>query len=120
MCVCVRTCVCVSVRTSICLYLCMRVCEVTFPLQRLEQSHELGSFLLELRNILERLQRVQAKFEPPRPPAFYSQLVEDLDSLGWERYGGRERVGGGEGYGGRERGPGRWRERGWEEEEEGM
>ncbi|OAE22043.1 hypothetical protein AXG93_3719s1230 [Marchantia polymorpha subsp. ruderalis] len=51
--------------------------------ERLKQSYDLSTFVLELKDILERIVRTQPFVSLPTP-AFYSQLCANLDSVGWE------------------------------------
>eukprot|EP00850_Spirogloea_muscicola_P005053 SM000022S07267 [mRNA] locus=s22:818764:821402:- [translate_table: standard] len=54
------------------------------PLQRLDQSQTLTDFFLELRDMLEKLVRVD-RAPQLAPAAFYSLLLDELAQVGWER-----------------------------------
>ncbi|CAG05156.1 unnamed protein product [Tetraodon nigroviridis] len=53
--------------------------------QRLQQSEDLVTFILELKTILE----VGLKSFPERrsipPPQYYSQLISEMETLGWSK-----------------------------------
>ncbi|XP_075899091.1 E3 ubiquitin-protein ligase FANCL [Nelusetta ayraudi] len=53
--------------------------------QRLQQSADLSTFLLELKTVLE----VGLKGSPERrsipPPQYYSQLISEMETLGWDK-----------------------------------
>lgn len=54
----------------------------------LEQSREVGDFIVELKGIVEGVCHSDggaARLDPPLPPGYYSQLVEELEAIGWER-----------------------------------
>lgn len=52
--------------------------------QRLMQSKDLPSFLLELKDVLERVIRTK-KLEEPPPPSYYAKLIEEMNTIGWGR-----------------------------------
>jgi len=53
--------------------------------QRLKESKELASFLMELITILENeIQKEEFVYPVLMPAKYYSQLIEDLDTLGWD------------------------------------
>lgn len=50
--------------------------------QRLSQCSELVPFLIELKEILERILRAKRLTEMP-PVNFYTKIIQEMDSLGW-------------------------------------
>lgn len=79
------------------LYFYLYLCHLTY--QRLRQSNDIRSFLVELKEIMvyihvlgdhshfltlpEERTLVAKPTPPPPPPTFYSQLMRQLDDLGW-------------------------------------
>ncbi|XP_074143081.1 E3 ubiquitin-protein ligase FANCL isoform X1 [Sminthopsis crassicaudata] len=54
--------------------------------QRLQYSSDLMSFMMELKMILEvALKNKQELYAPPPPPHYYSCLVEEIETLGWDK-----------------------------------
>ncbi|KAJ7380003.1 hypothetical protein OS493_012765 [Desmophyllum pertusum] len=53
--------------------------------QRLIQSVDLPSFLLELKSILEKLLGCQKSEKVVSQPKFYTHLVTELETIGWEK-----------------------------------
>ncbi|XP_036607818.1 E3 ubiquitin-protein ligase FANCL [Trichosurus vulpecula] len=54
--------------------------------QRLQYSPDLVSFMMELKTILEvALKNKQELYAPPPPPHYYSCLVEEIETLGWDK-----------------------------------
>lgn len=53
--------------------------------QRLSQSADLPSFLLELKSVLEKLLECQKTEKDVSQPKFYTHLVTELESIGWEK-----------------------------------
>ncbi|XP_068731305.1 E3 ubiquitin-protein ligase FANCL-like isoform X2 [Montipora capricornis] len=53
--------------------------------QRLSQSADLPSFLLELKSILEKLLEYQKSEKVNTQPKVYTHLVAELEAIGWER-----------------------------------
>uniref|UniRef100_A0A7N4Q180 FA complementation group L n=1 Tax=Sarcophilus harrisii TaxID=9305 RepID=A0A7N4Q180_SARHA len=54
--------------------------------QRLQYSPDLVSFMMELKMILEvALKNKQELYAPPPPPHYYSCLVEEIETLGWDK-----------------------------------
>lgn len=53
--------------------------------QRLLQSADLPSFLLELKNILEKLLKCQKSEKVTTQPMYYTHLVAEIEAIGWER-----------------------------------
>ncbi|XP_069464152.1 E3 ubiquitin-protein ligase FANCL isoform X4 [Ambystoma mexicanum] len=53
--------------------------------QRLQHSSDLGSFMLELKTILETALKNTHELHPPPPPQYYSSLVNEIESLGWDK-----------------------------------
>ncbi|KAL2650994.1 hypothetical protein R1flu_019122 [Riccia fluitans] len=51
--------------------------------ERLNQSVDLHTFVLELKDVLERILRTQSLHSLPKP-AFYADLCSNLDAVGWE------------------------------------
>ncbi|MED6281839.1 hypothetical protein CHARACLAT_026006 [Characodon lateralis] len=53
--------------------------------QRLQQSADLASFILELKTVLEvALNRCPEGCSVP-PPRYYSQLISEMETLGWDK-----------------------------------
>uniref|UniRef100_A0AAY4E7L6 RING-type domain-containing protein n=1 Tax=Denticeps clupeoides TaxID=299321 RepID=A0AAY4E7L6_9TELE len=55
--------------------------------QRLQRSSDLGSFILELKTVLEVALKNRPDHVTIPPPQYYSQLIAELESLGWDKYG---------------------------------
>uniref|UniRef100_A0A8C7B3H9 FA complementation group L n=1 Tax=Neovison vison TaxID=452646 RepID=A0A8C7B3H9_NEOVI len=54
--------------------------------QRMQHSSDLMSFMMELKMILEvALKNKQELCAPPPPPQFYSSLIEEIGTLGWDK-----------------------------------
>ncbi|XP_029449595.1 E3 ubiquitin-protein ligase FANCL isoform X2 [Rhinatrema bivittatum] len=53
--------------------------------QRLQHSCDLGSFMLELKTILEAALKNKRELNAPPPPQYYSCLVKDIENLGWDK-----------------------------------
>uniref|UniRef100_A0A452UYB3 FA complementation group L n=1 Tax=Ursus maritimus TaxID=29073 RepID=A0A452UYB3_URSMA len=54
--------------------------------QRMQHSPDLLSFMMELKMILESpLKNRQECYAPPPPPQFYSSLIEEIGTLGWDK-----------------------------------
>ncbi|XP_051831280.1 E3 ubiquitin-protein ligase FANCL isoform X1 [Antechinus flavipes] len=54
--------------------------------QRLQYSPDLVSFMMELKMILEvALKNKQELYAPPPPPHYYLCLVEEIETLGWDK-----------------------------------
>uniref|UniRef100_A0A452RST8 FA complementation group L n=1 Tax=Ursus americanus TaxID=9643 RepID=A0A452RST8_URSAM len=54
--------------------------------QRMQHSPDLMSFMMELKMILEvALKNRQECYAPPPPPQFYSSLIEEIGTLGWDK-----------------------------------
>ncbi|XP_073867830.1 E3 ubiquitin-protein ligase FANCL isoform X14 [Macaca fascicularis] len=54
--------------------------------QRMQHSPDLMSFMMELKMLLEvALKNRQELYAPPPPPQFYSSLIEEIGTLGWDR-----------------------------------
>ncbi|XP_034040214.1 E3 ubiquitin-protein ligase FANCL isoform X2 [Thalassophryne amazonica] len=53
--------------------------------QRLQQSADLVSFILELKTILEVGLKSHPKCRSIPPPQYYSQLISELETLGWDK-----------------------------------
>ncbi|XP_076829995.1 E3 ubiquitin-protein ligase FANCL isoform X2 [Brachyhypopomus gauderio] len=53
--------------------------------QRLHHSSDLVSFILELRTILEVALKGQPGCQTIPPPQYYSQLLTEIESLGWDK-----------------------------------
>ncbi|XP_070576805.1 E3 ubiquitin-protein ligase FANCL-like [Ptychodera flava] len=52
--------------------------------QRLQQSPDISSFLVELKNILERLLQPKDRGQTTETPKLYSQLIQQIEDIGWE------------------------------------
>uniref|UniRef100_A0A4X1W699 FA complementation group L n=2 Tax=Sus scrofa TaxID=9823 RepID=A0A4X1W699_PIG len=54
--------------------------------QRMQHSPDLMSFMMELKMVLEAaLKNKQELYVPPPPPQFYSSVVEEIGTLGWDK-----------------------------------
>ncbi|KAM3931651.1 E3 ubiquitin-protein ligase FANCL isoform 1-T1 [Leptodactylus fuscus] len=53
--------------------------------QRLQQSPDLSSFMLELKTILDTALRNTNSVEASPAPQYYSCLVKDIENLGWDK-----------------------------------
>uniref|UniRef100_F6XYY6 FA complementation group L n=2 Tax=Equus caballus TaxID=9796 RepID=F6XYY6_HORSE len=54
--------------------------------QRMQHSPDLMSFLMELKMVLEvALKNKQELYALPPPPQFYSSLIEEIETLGWDK-----------------------------------
>ncbi|XP_006881087.1 PREDICTED: E3 ubiquitin-protein ligase FANCL-like [Elephantulus edwardii] len=53
--------------------------------QRMQHSPDLTSFMMELKMILEVALKNKQEMHRPPPPQFYSRLVEELGTLGWDK-----------------------------------
>uniref|UniRef100_A0AAY4E5L4 RING-type domain-containing protein n=1 Tax=Denticeps clupeoides TaxID=299321 RepID=A0AAY4E5L4_9TELE len=53
--------------------------------QRLQRSSDLGSFILELKTVLEVALKNRPDHVTIPPPQYYSQLIAELESLGWDK-----------------------------------
>ncbi|XP_016892727.1 E3 ubiquitin-protein ligase FANCL isoform X2 [Cynoglossus semilaevis] len=53
--------------------------------QRLQQSTNLESFLLELKTILEVVLKGRSECSSIPPPQYYSQLISEMETLGWNK-----------------------------------
>ncbi|XP_030776806.1 E3 ubiquitin-protein ligase FANCL isoform X5 [Rhinopithecus roxellana] len=54
--------------------------------QRMQHSPDLMSFMMELKMLLEvALKNRQELYAPPPPPQFYSSLIEEIGTLGWDK-----------------------------------
>ncbi|XP_073247979.1 E3 ubiquitin-protein ligase FANCL-like [Porites lutea] len=53
--------------------------------QRLAQSRDLPSFLVELKSILEKLLKCQRSEKVGSGPKFYTHLVTELEAIGWDK-----------------------------------
>ncbi|KAI5625082.1 E3 ubiquitin-protein ligase FANCL [Silurus asotus] len=53
--------------------------------QRLHHSSSLVGFILELRTVLEIALKSQAGWQSIPPPQYYSQLITEIESLGWDK-----------------------------------
>ncbi|XP_077771592.1 E3 ubiquitin-protein ligase FANCL isoform X1 [Canis aureus] len=54
--------------------------------QRMQHSPDLMSFMMELKMVLEvALKNKQELYAPPPPPQFYSSLMEEIGTLGWDK-----------------------------------
>uniref|UniRef100_A0AAY4E5L9 RING-type domain-containing protein n=1 Tax=Denticeps clupeoides TaxID=299321 RepID=A0AAY4E5L9_9TELE len=54
-------------------------------LKRLQRSSDLGSFILELKTVLEVALKNRPDHVTIPPPQYYSQLIAELESLGWDK-----------------------------------
>ncbi|XP_072121373.1 E3 ubiquitin-protein ligase FANCL isoform X1 [Mobula birostris] len=53
--------------------------------QRLQQSTDLVSFMLEFKTVLEIALRNKHDLQSPPPPQYYEQLIKEIESLGWDK-----------------------------------
>ncbi|KAM9847385.1 E3 ubiquitin-protein ligase FANCL [Aulostomus maculatus] len=53
--------------------------------QRLQQSPDLVSFILELKTVLEFGLKCNPECSSIRPPQYYSQLISEMETLGWDK-----------------------------------
>ncbi|KAG8583807.1 hypothetical protein GDO81_008557 [Engystomops pustulosus] len=53
--------------------------------QRLQQSQNLGSFMMELKTILDAALKSTNSIEASPAPQYYSSLVKDIETLGWDK-----------------------------------
>nr|XP_054606625.1 E3 ubiquitin-protein ligase FANCL isoform X5 [Nothobranchius furzeri] len=53
--------------------------------QRLQQSAQLSTFLLELKTIVEVCMKSRAGSFAIPPPQYYSQLISEMETLGWDK-----------------------------------
>uniref|UniRef100_A0A2K6EL95 FA complementation group L n=1 Tax=Propithecus coquereli TaxID=379532 RepID=A0A2K6EL95_PROCO len=54
--------------------------------QRMQHSPDLMSFMMELKMVLEvALKNRQELYAVPPPPQFYSSLIEEIETLGWDK-----------------------------------
>lgn len=53
--------------------------------QRLQQSTDLGSFMLEFKTVLEIALRNKHDLQTPPPPQYYAQLIKEIGNLGWDK-----------------------------------
>ncbi|KAG7468811.1 hypothetical protein JOB18_018562 [Solea senegalensis] len=53
--------------------------------QRLQQSADLDSFLLELKTVLEVAVKGRPECTSIPPPQYYSQLISEMETLGWNK-----------------------------------
>ncbi|XP_017277171.1 E3 ubiquitin-protein ligase FANCL isoform X1 [Kryptolebias marmoratus] len=53
--------------------------------QRLQQSADLSGFILELKTVLEVCLKGRPECRSMPPPQYYSQLISEMESLGWEK-----------------------------------
>ncbi|KAJ6667071.1 hypothetical protein lerEdw1_019075 [Lerista edwardsae] len=53
--------------------------------QRLQQSLDLVSFMVELKTILEVALKNTPELHAPPPPQYYSDLIRDIETLGWNK-----------------------------------
>uniref|UniRef100_A0A1A8RUG0 E3 ubiquitin-protein ligase FANCL n=1 Tax=Nothobranchius rachovii TaxID=451742 RepID=A0A1A8RUG0_9TELE len=53
--------------------------------QRLQQSAQLSTFLLELKTIVEVCMKNRAGSCAIPPPQYYSQLISEMETLGWDK-----------------------------------
>ncbi|XP_052429244.1 E3 ubiquitin-protein ligase FANCL [Carassius gibelio] len=53
--------------------------------QRLQHSTNLMAFILELRTVLEAALKSQAGCQSFSPPQYYSQLITEMEILGWDK-----------------------------------
>ncbi|KAG7999884.1 E3 ubiquitin-protein ligase FANCL [Nibea albiflora] len=51
--------------------------------QRLQQSADLVSFILELKTVLEVCLKSSPDCRSIPPPQYYSQLISEMETLGW-------------------------------------
>ncbi|XP_072907144.1 E3 ubiquitin-protein ligase FANCL isoform X1 [Hemitrygon akajei] len=53
--------------------------------QRLQQSTDLVSFMLEFKTVLEIALRNKHDLQSPPPPQYYEQLIKEIENLGWDK-----------------------------------
>ncbi|XP_054885845.1 E3 ubiquitin-protein ligase FANCL [Poeciliopsis prolifica] len=53
--------------------------------QRLQQSVDLGSFILELKTVLEVALNQYPEGRSVPPPRYYSQLISEMETVGWDK-----------------------------------
>ncbi|XP_076021461.1 E3 ubiquitin-protein ligase FANCL [Genypterus blacodes] len=53
--------------------------------QRLQQSADLVSFILELKTIVEESLKSQPESRALPPPEYYSQVIAEINTLGWDK-----------------------------------
>ncbi|GLD62680.1 E3 ubiquitin-protein ligase FANCL [Lates japonicus] len=53
--------------------------------QRLRQSADLVSFMLELKTVLEVGLKSRPECSSIPPPQYYSQLISEMETLGWDK-----------------------------------
>ncbi|KAM8852822.1 E3 ubiquitin-protein ligase FANCL isoform 1-T1 [Synchiropus picturatus] len=53
--------------------------------QRLQQSADLATFLLELKTVLEVCLKSRPECRAIPPPQYYSQLISEMEALGWDK-----------------------------------
>ncbi|KAF7252476.1 E3 ubiquitin-protein ligase FANCL [Varanus komodoensis] len=53
--------------------------------QRLQHSSDLVSFMVELKTVLEVALKNTAELHVPPPPQYYSGLIKDIETLGWNK-----------------------------------
>ncbi|XP_013876949.1 E3 ubiquitin-protein ligase FANCL isoform X3 [Austrofundulus limnaeus] len=53
--------------------------------QRLQQSADLSSFILELKTVLEVCLKSHPECRSMPPPQYYSQLISEMETLGWDK-----------------------------------
>lgn len=53
--------------------------------QRLQHCSDLVSFMLELKTVLEVALRNRHELHVPPPPQYYLQLIDEIESLGWDK-----------------------------------
>ncbi|XP_067384604.1 E3 ubiquitin-protein ligase FANCL [Channa argus] len=53
--------------------------------QRLQQSPDLVSFILELKTVLEMGLKSRPECSSISPPHYYSQLISEIETLGWDK-----------------------------------
>ncbi|XP_056147734.1 E3 ubiquitin-protein ligase FANCL isoform X2 [Lampris incognitus] len=51
--------------------------------QRLQHAADLGSFILELKTVLEAVLKGQPESRSIPPPQYYSRLISEMEELGW-------------------------------------
>ncbi|XP_078000850.1 E3 ubiquitin-protein ligase FANCL-like [Glandiceps talaboti] len=53
--------------------------------QRLQQSQDLVAFIVELKNILERVTQTKRATRETETPQYYSELIKQIEDIGWEK-----------------------------------
>nr|XP_006638677.1 PREDICTED: E3 ubiquitin-protein ligase FANCL [Lepisosteus oculatus]XP_015218447.1 PREDICTED: E3 ubiquitin-protein ligase FANCL [Lepisosteus oculatus] len=53
--------------------------------QRLHQSSDLASFILELKTVLELALKNRQGIQTLPPPEYYAQLIKEIECLGWDK-----------------------------------